>query len=260
VLGLTARSGMLPALAEDTMDGRAVVVTSSLARQVWESEEVVGRPLILFGRTYTVVGVVDTWYGAVQYGAAPSIFVFDNALLAGGIELAVAFETRDAAHAKLAIAEALRIEFPAERMEVLTGEELVTRDLERERIGTWLFTGYGAIACMLALGGVLALVSYTLRTTRREIGIRAALGASRGRLLHHCAALAGRPVAIGALAGAMLTPLFATAAQSSFVGLMAIGTLTPFLAAAGLAVTASAIAAWQSRRVISTPPQELLRD
>ena len=260
VLGLSARSGMLPASAEDTMGGRAVVVTSALARQIWGSEEVVGRPLVVYGRTYTIVGVVDTWYGAVQYGAAPAIFVFDNTLLAGGFDLAVAFGTLDAAHAKLAIEEALRLEFPAERMEVLTGDELVRRDLEREQIGTWLFTGYGAIACMLALGGVLALVSYTLRTTRREIGIRSALGASRGKLLRHCAGLGGRPVAIGAFIGAILSPLFTSAARSSFVGLLSVGILTPLLAAVAVALAASALASWQSRSVINTPPQDLLRD
>lgn len=259
-LGITARSGKLPASAEETMGGRAVVLTSSLAHQIWEDDAAVGKPLTLHSRTYTVVGVVDTWYGAVQYGAAPAIFIFDYSLLANGFDLAVAFRARDAAQAKLAIAEAVKQEFPDERIEVFTGDELVARDLERERIGTWLFTGYGVIACLLALGGVLALVSYTLRTTRRELGIRAALGASRGRLLRHCAAVAGRPVAIGAFAGAVLSPLFTSLAQASFVGLTPVGAASPFLAAAVVALAASAIAAWQSGRAVSTPPHVLLQD
>jgi len=247
VRGLTARAGMLPATPNDTLGGHASVVTSSFARQVWGEGEAVGQSFSVHGRHLTTVGVVDTGYGAVQFGAAPAVFIFDNRLLAVGSTLAVAFRVHDAASAKRLVADALREEFSAEtRMEIVTGDELVQRDLEREQAGTWLFTGYGAVASMLALGGVLGLVSCTLRVKRREIGIRAALGASRGRLVRYCAALGGRPVGTGAFAGAIVSPLFASAAQSSFAGLLRIGTLTPVLAAAAVALAASTIAARQS--------------
>lgn len=62
----------------------------------------------------------------------------------------------------------------------------------------------GAVALLLACQGVYALLSFSLAQRRREIAIRAALGASRGELVRAVAGSSARQLLAGAIAGVLL--------------------------------------------------------
>lgn len=52
-----------------------------------------------------------------------------------------------------------------------------------ERLENWLFGAFAALAVLLAVVGLYGLISHEVELSTRDIGVRMALGASRGRIL-----------------------------------------------------------------------------
>jgi putative ABC transport system permease protein len=67
--------------------------------------------------------------------------------------------------------------------QIRTMEQLVTEANTRRRFQTLLLAAFAAAAVCLALVGVYGLVSYAVRQRTAEVGLRLALGASRGRVI-----------------------------------------------------------------------------
>jgi putative ABC transport system permease protein len=61
-------------------------------------------------------------------------------------------------------------------------DEIVRRQLARQRLAMWVLTGFGVTALVLCGFGVYGVASLTSRLRRREFAIRAALGARPSRI------------------------------------------------------------------------------
>jgi predicted permease len=68
----------------------------------------------------------------------------------------------------------------------------------------WLTLVLGALALVLTVSGLFSVLSYLVEQRRREIGVRMALGATRGRIAAFVLSQSARPVAVGLLAGGSL--------------------------------------------------------
>jgi predicted lysophospholipase L1 biosynthesis ABC-type transport system permease subunit len=90
-----------------------------------------------------------------------------------------------------------------------TMEQLVSNSLSRRRMYTVVLGGFAAVAVALAVVGIYGVIAYCAAQRRREIGIRMALGASRGRIvrlvLGQTAALGITGIAAGLAGAAMVT-------------------------------------------------------
>ncbi|MGA2538687.1 MAG: ABC transporter permease, partial [Terracidiphilus sp.] len=64
-----------------------------------------------------------------------------------------------------------------------TMNEVVSETLVLERMESWLFGIFAALALALALVGLYGLVSHEVEQATRDIGVRMALGATRNRIL-----------------------------------------------------------------------------
>lgn len=88
-----------------------------------------------------------------------------------------------------------------------TMDEIVLDQLDFPRMESWLFGGFAALALLLAVVGIYGLLSFEVEQGRRDIGVRMALGATRGGILRIVTRRAAAMVAAGVCAGALLTLL-----------------------------------------------------
>ncbi|MEO8431938.1 MAG: ABC transporter permease [Acidobacteriota bacterium] len=136
---------------------------------------------------------------------------------------------------------------------------LVSRSVARQRFAAVLLGLFAATALLLAAIGTYGVLSYGVSLRRREIGLRAALGARPADLLalvlRHGLRLAGLGAAIGIAAAAAATRVLA----GLLVGVRPTDAVS-FAAAVGLlavvSAAACAIPAWKAARV---SPSEALR-
>jgi putative ABC transport system permease protein len=82
-----------------------------------------------------------------------------------------------------------------------TAESLIENSISLPRLRTLLMTAFGVTALLLALVGLYGLLAYTVSQRTHEIGIRLALGASRGTILGLVFREGARLVGIGIVVG-----------------------------------------------------------
>ena len=197
-------------------DRDAVVVGRSLAEQISGSESVLGRRIRYVGRSreadpsdvelghwYEIVGVVPDFPVASE--ADRPIRRIYHAVAPG--EMApVLLSVRVRAMAPAAFAQRLR-EISASVDPNLQLRNLTSVDevIQREQ-GLLRLIGLTLVAVMssvvvLSAAGIYALMSFTVSRRRKEIGIRAALGADPSRILRHVFSRAFVQLACGAALG-----------------------------------------------------------
>jgi putative ABC transport system permease protein len=125
------------------------------------------------------------------------------------------------------------------------------------------FVALGILAVMLSVlllsaAGIYAMISFTVTRRRREIGIRAALGADPARILAGVFSRAGAQLGAGVLAGLVVTGIVEWAA----IGLPIGGRVTIVLPTVILViVTVGLLAALgPARRGLAVQPSEVLRE
>jgi ABC-type antimicrobial peptide transport system permease subunit len=89
--------------------------------------------------------------------------------------------------------------------EVETLQTLASAESYLLAIPFWLTLLLGGLALALTLSGLFSVLSYLVEQRTREIGVRMALGATRGTVAALVLLQSARPVGIGLLVGAGLT-------------------------------------------------------
>jgi putative ABC transport system permease protein len=129
---------------------------------------------------------------------------------------------------------------------VKTMEQRLAESLQQRRASALLLAAFAALAVLLAAAGIYGVMSYTISQRTRELGIRMALGAERGRVMGMVLgqglrlALAG--LGLGLLAALALTRVMASqlygiaptdppTLAGLALGLLAVSTLAAFLPA-----------------------------
>jgi predicted permease len=87
----------------------------------------------------------------------------------------------------------------------LTMNDVVSETLAFERMESWLFGIFAALALVLALVGLYGLISHEVEQSRRDIGVRMALGATRNRILGMVLQRVALMLAMGTAVGLVLT-------------------------------------------------------
>ena len=108
--------------------------------------------------------------------------------------------------------------------DIRTMDTIVNAALAERRFALWLFEAFAVLALALAAVGIYGLLAYLVEQRRKELGIRMALGASRGTMLRWSWATARVWAASGVIVGLLVTPLAGKALVSFLYG---VGTADP---------------------------------
>jgi predicted permease len=147
----------------------------------------------------------------------------------------------------------ISINFQTFRAQIVNG-------LTRERLMAVLSGFFGLLAALLATIGLYGVISYMVARRRNEIGIRIALGASRGKVVGMVLREAGLLLGAGLVAGVGLSLALAATAQAMLFGLKPRDPVTLIGAVALLAVVAAAASYLPARRAAGLDPMVALRE
>jgi putative ABC transport system permease protein len=140
-----------------------------------------------------------------------------------------------------------------------TMSDVVSETLVFERMQNWLFGIFAGFALLLALVGLYGLTTHEVELRTRDIGIRMALGSTRGQVMRQILARVGRLMLVGVAAGWLIT-LAAQKGLASVVQIHPAKDATLLVALTlSLVVIGIGAALWPSRRAASINPIEALR-
>ena len=197
LLGARAAAGRL-FTDEETAVGSGTLV-AVLSNAVWQSRfggdpQVIGRTLVLNGRPHVVIGVTvadytDPFYGTEVWlpATAPpnaSWLTRDNPAYWGVGLLRPGVSDAQAQTDLAGIAKALAAEFPATNAGV-DASVIPLRDflVGNVRATLLILLGFVALILLIACANIANLQLARSTSRRRELSLRAALGAGRGRLV-----------------------------------------------------------------------------
>ncbi len=241
---------------------RVALVNEALARQRWGGvEEALGKGIRFHQDEYMrVVGVVGN-VRRFAFDQAPVPEAYPPFLMDPWPFFSLVVEAEgDPASLMGPVREAvLRLDPQQPVYGVRTMEAALRESVGQERFTVRLLGLFAALALVLAVVGVYGLMAYSVSLRRREMGIRVALGASRGTVLW--ASVRGG-VRLGALG--LGIGLAGTFACTRLMGSLLYGVSPgdPLVLAGAVAILAAAVlaAAWlPARRAAGVEPAAVLR-
>jgi predicted permease len=143
--------------------------------------------------------------------------------------------------------------------DIATLDERLSESLAQRRLTMFLLSAFAALALLLAAIGVYGVISYSVVRRTQEIGIRVALGATRGSVLRLILRQQARMILVGSAAGLALATAFSGVLSSLLYGVKPhdFATFTwSWIVLAAVALAAGAVPALRATR---TDPCIILR-
>jgi ABC-type antimicrobial peptide transport system permease subunit len=138
--------------------------------------------------------------------------------------------------------------------------DAVAREKAPWRFAMRIFTGFGALAAVLSVTGLVGLLSLAVTLRRRELAIRAALGASPARLRGLVLGEGVRLVIPAALVGALVAAGLSQLTSTLLAGVAPHDLVAGASAAVVAVLFATAGALWPARRAAASNPGDALRE
>ena len=248
------------------------IVNQTLAHLYWPGQSAIGKCLQIGNDSppcSTIVGVAENTRRQEVIEGDTALYYVPLAqaaptTLRGARRLIVrAIDDRSATLGRLAEVirrEALALDPSLRFVGVQPIGDAIDDQLRAWRLGVTLFAAFGLLALVVAAVGLYSVVAFDVEGRRRELGLRAALGATSSTLVRLMLAGTLQIVGAGVLAGIAIAwiaapligdLLYAVAPRDTFV----------FVGVASLLLVASLVAtALPARRATQIDPGEALRD
>jgi predicted permease len=179
--------------SEEDISGRrrVAIVNEAFAKKYFANEDPIGRRIRVDASDpwVTVVGVAkDVRYMSLEAAAIPMVFrsfwqiEWGDSSIVGAYVAVRSSLPQDVVVAQIRAA-VKTIDPTLAIADVHTMGELVSLDTARRRFQTTLLTIFSGAAMLLAMIGIYGLLAYSVRQRTGEIGIRMALGSSRGGVM-----------------------------------------------------------------------------
>ncbi len=240
------------------------IINETMARTYWPNEDAIGKRFRFPARQLrpwvTVVGVSgDMHRQGLERNVLPQVFRPHAQNSENMMEVIVRTSGDPARMITAVRAEIQSIDRSVAKFEIGTVEQRLGEQTAERRFQTSLIGLFSLIALFLAATGIYGLMHYLVVQRTHEIGVRMALGARYGNVLHlvlrQGLSLAGLGVVVGIVAAFALTGMLATL----LFGVAPTDPLT-FAAAPAILLVVAALACWiPARRAARTDPMIALR-
>jgi predicted permease len=141
----------------------------------------------------------------------------------------------------------------------MTMTEVVKRSTLVRRVLSIVLMLFAVTALLIAVAGVYGVVNYTVSRRTHEIGVRMALGATRGRILSMVAGGGARLMTVGAILGVAGAFAASQAMRNMLFGITALNVPTYFIVGAVLIGAVAAATLLPARRAANIEPMRALR-
>jgi hypothetical protein len=221
VLGVDVVRGRGFTALEQSVDAGVATVSETVASRLWPGGDPIGQVLRLesdptrdprqpgdppmVARSFTVVGVTRDVAGFRLGGLRMSVAGVCIPIAPEAARTSLLLSTRgDAARVRRSFLDRLARIDP-NLAEVDTLQTFASMETYLLKIPFWGTLVLGAIALALTLSGLFSVLTYLVEQRTRELGVRIALGATRGDIVAAVLSQLVRPVGLGLILGGCLT-------------------------------------------------------
>jgi hypothetical protein len=244
---------------------RVAIVSDALARRLWPGTSAVGRQLKVGAPDSpspwaTIIGVVgNVRAAAIQQQPDYDVYFSYRQVIAGELYFVIRSSRAAAETIDAVTATVQRVNPGAAVFRTLLLEDLVTEALWQQRLWAAAVVVFAILACTIAAASVYAVVTTFASQRRRELAIRAALGAARRDLLRIVGRESVRIISAGSIVGLTAGVGAVRIASASIAGLSA-PALPDVAGAIGVALLVFGLATLPAiRSAARTDPATLLR-
>jgi len=253
---------------------RVVIVDERLARHFWPNSDPVGRRMYMPGNPQDLMKIDEhtTWLTVVGVARALRYEHMDDKGAAVGAfycpmaqdpDLNFTFALKTAGDTDSAVralrAEMFRLDPDLAVFDVHSMSERIDLSLAARKTSMLLANAFGGVALFLATLGIYGVLAYLVAQRTREIGIRVALGSSRGAILRIVLREGFEMVLVGLVLGMVGAISMQKAVASEIYGVRALDPLVLTGVMASLAIVALAACAVPARRALRVDPIVALR-
>jgi len=256
---------------------RVVIINAAMAKKYWPKDDPIGQIIVIgkgMGPQFEdpprqIVGIVGSVRENGLKNEGVGVMYIPQSQVPEGITtlansvIPLSWSIRTAAEPlsqRMAVERELHLvdgQMPVSR--VRTMEQVISETVSRQRFNMVLLGIFAGVALVLAALGIYGVMSYSVQQRTQEIGIRMALGASRGRMLSLVMGQGMKLAAIGVGLGLALAYAATRLLASLLFGVKASDPLT-FAAVAGILTAAALLAAYiPARRATTVDPAVALR-
>jgi predicted permease len=232
----------------------AVVVNETMAKRFWPEQDAIGKRFKFYGQDAfnQVVGIAkDSKYNFIGEEETPFIYQAVTQVYQPQVSLFVKASQPSAVLGTVR-REVQQLDRNLPLTNVFTLSEIFDQALWAPRMAAWLLAVFAGLSLVLSVIGIYGVMAYAVSQRTRELGIRMALGASRGEVLRLVVSQGLRltlmGVALGLAASLAVTRLIASLLYSVSPTDLATFTIVPLLLAAA-ALLASYLPALRATRI-----------
>lgn len=263
VMGIPVLQGRLPDPEWVERTPMPVVVNRTFADRYWPTRDPVGATFELQWQdtiAATVVGVVGNVLDDGYDAESEPIFYQPFGTVSNRRMMFTVRVEETSPQLMTAIREAVTRVDPEVPTELRLVEAMLAETVVRPRAASLIGGVFAVLALLVAAAGIYGVLSYLVQSRTREIGVRAALGASSSQITGMVMGQSTRLLVLGLVVGLAGALLVGRALSGLLFGVRSWDPLS-MLVATALLGSVGTLAAWlPARRAVRIDPREALRE
>ena len=241
---------------------RVAVINQTMAQQFWPNEDAIGKRFETKGSTWEVVGITRNGkYALAGEDQRPFFYLplKQNFVSMRALEIRTSVDPQALAAPVQQVIKSLDPGLPTFAVVTMKDSLAGPSGFMIFKIGAVLASFIGGLGLIMAAVGVYGVVAFAASQRTREIGIRVALGATRGQVLKLVLRQGVWVVIAGTVLGLLATIGVSRGIGSLLVGISATDPLTFFAATFFLVFVALCACYLPARRAMKVDPMVALR-